>query len=198
MAPPPPVAPRQKAEGSTSLNDAASAREQEGKVAQYAPPSVLERVEITGASIHQPTEARDAAARAAAPGVSADSAGALAKGQVAAAAKPVATWPKPLARMHLALTQAPDWPSGWQQQGPAEITAPGRSWWLAMLTGTAGRWQEIRDPVPTSLESNPTWHVSGEHGLHFKLTVADGRAWLQSDGAVWRAPWSTLPGPTLR
>lgn len=107
-------------------------------------------------------------------------------------------WPEPLARMQAALSRSDDWPSGWVQQGGAEIALPRRSWWLAMLEGTTGRWQEVREPVPTSLESDPTWHVSGEHGVRFKLTVADGQAWLQSDGAVWRAPWSTLPGPSPR
>lgn len=161
---------------------------------------------LTAAADSARNESPAAAAKPAAPAPVAESVARARQSPAPAGVAPAAVqavplpagWPAPLARMQAALTQSDDWPKGWVQQGPAEMAVPGRAWWLAMLAGTAGRWQELREPAPAKLEIQPTWHVSGEPGIRFKLTVADGQAWLQADGGLWRAPWSTLPGSALR
>jgi hypothetical protein len=148
-----------------------------------------------------PAPAAEAQARAK-PAPSPSMGIAQAPGATAPAAAPVlpatSAWPEPLARLQLALSRAEDWPSGWMVQGPAEITVPRRAWWQAMLAGTAGRWQPVQEPAPQSVPGSLTWHVHGADGTRFTLVLVDGQAWLQAGSAVWRAPWSVLPGPSLR
>jgi hypothetical protein len=102
-------------------------------------------------------------------------------------------WPPPLARLSGALNDATDWPPGWQVQGPADIAASRRAWWLAMLAGTAGRWQAWPQALPPSVDAGPTWRLGGPDGAGFALTLAEGHAWLQAGGQVWRAPWTVAP-----
>ena len=130
-----------------------------------------------------------AAAKPAAPAV----AESFARAKSADKAVAPAAWPLPLARFSNALNSATDWPPGWQVQGPADFAAPRRAWWLAMLAGTAGRWQAGRQPLPPSVEAGPTWRLHGPDGAGFVVTLADGQAWLQADGAVWQAPWAVMP-----
>lgn len=119
---------------------------------------------------------------------------ALKQAEVSRAAAPSSTaWPPPLAKFSNALSSAADWPPGWQLQGPAEVAAPRRAWWQAMLAGTSGRWQGWGQALPPSVESAPTWRLHGPDGAGFSITLADGHAWLQAGGAVWRAPWTVAP-----
>ena len=92
-----------------------------------------------------------------------------------------------------ALNDATDGPAGWQVQGPAEMATPRRTWWLAMLAGTAGRWQTWPQALPPSVDAAPAWRVHGPDGAGFTLTLAEGHAWLQAGGQVWRAPWTVAP-----
>ncbi|HEX5682681.1 MAG TPA: hypothetical protein VFY73_01490 [Ideonella sp.] len=110
-----------------------------------------------------------------------------------AAAPSSAAWPPSLAKFSNALNGATDWPPGWQLQGPAEVASPRRAWWQAMLAGTAGRWQNWHQALPASVASATTWRLHGPDGAGFSITLADGHAWLQTDGAVWRAPWTVAP-----
>ncbi|WP_374568706.1 hypothetical protein [Ideonella sp.] len=103
------------------------------------------------------------------------------------------TWPPPLARFSSALNDAAEWPPGWQVQGPAEMATPRRAWWQAMLAGTAGRWQAWPQALPPSVDAAPAWRVHGPDGAGFTLTLAEGHAWLQAGGQVWRAPWTVAP-----
>lgn len=119
---------------------------------------------------------------------------ALQQAEVSRAAAPSpAAWPPPLARFSNALNSATDWPSGWQLQGPPEVALPRRAWWQALLAGTAGRWLAWNQALPMAVESAPTWRLSGPDGAGFALTLAEGHAWLQAGGQVWRAPWAVAP-----
>jgi hypothetical protein len=62
-----------------------------------------------------------------------------------------------------------------------------------MLAGTSGRWQAWSQALPVSVESAPTWRLHGPEGTGLSITLADGHAWLQAGGAVWRAPWTVEP-----
>lgn len=161
----------------------------------FAPPADSVRSEDLAAAA-KPAAAPAVGAQARAKQAPSASMGIAQAPAAAPAASPTpSSLPEPLARLQLALSRADDWPSGWLLQGPAEIAVPRRAWWQAMLAGTAGRWQSVQEPVRQSAPGSLTWHVQGTDGTRFALTLADGQAWLQSGGAVWRAPWTVLPGP---
>ncbi len=218
VAAPAPLAPivaDAKSEAAAQPSGSADRREQDKLAEVSAPPPARERVEIASSRVRLPTESRELAPMAkASPGVAADSAGNEASGLASAAAKPAAeglargktaaapatpqaassaAWPSPLLGFSNALNAADEWPAGWQQQGPAEVAPPRRAWWQAMLAATAGRWQAWSSPLPGAVEAGLTWRLHGPEGTSFSLTLADGQAWLQAGGAVWRAPWTVAP-----
>lgn len=160
----------------------------------FAPPADAARSEDLAAAA-KPAPAAEAQARVKqAPSASMG----IAQAPAAPAPPAPSAWPEPLARLQLAFSQADDWPGGWTMQGSAEVAVPRRAWWQAMLAGTAGRWQVVQEPVPQSVPGSLTWHMRDADGTRFTLMLADGQAWLQSAGTVWRAPWSVLPAPLPR